>query len=381
MNRTKRICSILMLVLLVTTALLTLSACSLADLKSGISLHKDGVYFTVYVFKRYAIAHGFDVKDGAQVYEIPSRVKYKGIRYPVKRFSPSNSDYTYSMYDMVTGGGYAKELIIPETMEELHLNKYNDEQLDLLQKVTVNSENKCFVSIDGVVYTKDKSTLVFYPPAKVNNTLVLPKETTDINDFLGAKTQLSAIAVEEGNTAYSAKDGVLFTADGTEMLCYPLNKSDEIYTIPKEWAVLNTSYFSYHRYLKYLEVEEGNKFYSAYNGDLYSVDGSILLFRPNHDDINVLELPDTIKTVSKGMLTNVKFLFVPKGLQRIVFDRGYYDENDDGPISNVEYLYFEEDDVPFFLRYAKLTKNVKFGVTREQFQAEIEERFNKGDQL
>lgn len=385
MGRTKKVCSIILLFILVATALCTLSACSIADLKSGIVVNKDGVYYTVYVFKRCATVHGFDAKDGAQVYEIPSRIRYMGLKYPVTRFSRANNDYSFYTDDIVSGG-YAVELVVPETLKELQLYWYNGEQLASLQKITVHSDNRYYTSVDGVVYTKDKSALVYYPPAKVSHTLLLPKETTDIRDYLGGKKQLSSISVEAGNTAYSAKDGVLFDACGSEMVCYPLGKTDETYTIPASWTVFKTGCLEPNKYLKYLEVEAGNPVFSAYKGNLYSVDGSILLYRQSHGGSNVLELPDTIKTVSKDTLKKVDFLYVPKGLQRIVFNKydsyyGYSDENDENPISEVGYVYFEGDEIPFCLRYAELPQNVKFGVTREEFEAAMEEMLTKGEQL
>ena len=385
MSRTNRICSIILLVILVATALMTLSACSFAELKSGIPFKKDGVYYTVYVFNRYAMVHGFDVKEGAQVYEIPSHVKYKGIKYPITWFTSSNKDHSFDTYDIVTGG-YATELVVPKTLQVLQLISYNRDQLNTLQKITIASDNPYYTSVDGVVYSKDKSELVFYPPAKVDCSLLLPKETTDIRDYLMGKMQLSSIAVEAGNTVYSAKDGVLFNADGSEFVCYPRNKTDETYTIPKTWTVLSPRYFELNKHLKYLEVEEGNPVFSAYKGSLYSVDGSILLYHQYNDELDVLELPDTIKTISKDALEKVEFLYVPKGLQRIVFNKydsyyGYSDENDGNPISDVGYVYFESDEVPFCLRYAELPQNVKFGVTREQFEAEMEGMFTKGEQL
>ena len=361
----------------------TLSACGLEDLKKGVAVHKDGVYFTVYAIKRYAVAHGFDKKVNSSTYEIPSRVMYKGIKYPVKQFSVQLDGAYYTRFEIVHDGGTATKLIVPETVEKLDLSKYLYSQVENLQKITVSEDNKHLTSVDGVVYTKDKSQLIFYPPAKPDNTLVLPMQTTSISDYLYGKKNLAAIAVEAGNTSYSAHDGVLFTADGKSIVCYPLNKTDEKFLIPKSWSVLATSHFANNTYLKQLEVEEGNTIVSAYKGNLYSADGSTLLFRPNIDNSHVLELPDTINTVNDGMLYNVQYLYVPKGLQKIVFHKyeGYNDENKGNPIAKVSYIYFESEELPFCLRYTRLTGTVKFGVSREQFQAEIESSLSSGEHL
>ena len=44
--------------------------------------------------------------------------------------------------------------------------------------------------------------------------------------------KLAEILVEEGNTAYSSLDGVLFNFDRTELICYPAGKSTREYIIP-----------------------------------------------------------------------------------------------------------------------------------------------------
>ena len=375
----RKICSIILLVMFATVVLATLSACNLSDLKNGISIHKDGVYYTVYVLKRYAVAHGFDKNISGSVYEIPSRVKYKAIRYPVRELSPSGD----TNYKLVRDNGVVTELIVPETMAELKLSRYAYAELENLQKITVNTANSTYMSVDGVVYSKDLSTLVFYPSAKVGNNLVLPKQTSSINDYLSGKKNLSTIEVEEGNTSYSAKDGVLFTADGKEMLCYPLNKKDSTYVIPQSCTVLNTFRLDANAHLKYLEVEEGNTVFATFQGDLYSHNYSILLYRPHGNNMEVLELAENITTVGLGMLDKVKYLYVPSGLERIVFETSnrYEDVNVSNPIADVAHVYFESSELPIFLRYTNFTGSVQFGVTREQFQADVEALQSAGEQL
>lgn len=374
----RKICSVLLIVLLLATLLATMSACNFNNLTNGIEQHKDGMYYTVYLAKRYAEVHGFDKKEGSQVYEIPSTVKYRWLNIPVKKFSVSSQ----SNYKIVDGGA-AEELIVPETLENLDLKSFSISQFESLEKITVSEKNSQYVSINGVVFTKDKSTLIFYPPAKTDNTLILPKQTSSISDYLYAKKYLSVIAVEAGNTSYSSVDGVLFTADGRKIICYPLNKKNETYVIPRSWSVFDTYHFETNDHLKYLEVEEGNTVFSAYNGDLYSVDGSILLYRPKNDNIQVLELPDNVTTISRYTLNYVKYLYVPAGLQNIVYDISGYnvDINDSNTIANVDYIYFESEELPFFLRYTRFKGRVKFGVTREDFKAEIEARLGNGEQL
>ncbi len=56
-----------------------------------------------------------------------------------------------------------------------------------LARVTINGSNPNYVSVDGVLFTKDMKTLVYYPPAKNSTTLTLPTSVTKIesNAFKG----------------------------------------------------------------------------------------------------------------------------------------------------------------------------------------------------
>jgi hypothetical protein len=52
-----------------------------------------------------------------------------------------------------------------------------------LKKIEVDSNNKNYASIDGVLFNKDKTTLVQYPAGKTNTTYEIPKSVTSIEIF------------------------------------------------------------------------------------------------------------------------------------------------------------------------------------------------------
>ena len=54
---------------------------------------------------------------------------------------------------------------------------------------------------------------------------------------------LTAIHVAEGNTAYSSEDGVLFNKDKTTLVCYPIGKTETTYTVPATVTTFTTSAF------------------------------------------------------------------------------------------------------------------------------------------
>ena len=63
------------------------------------------------------------------------------------------------------------------------------------------------------------------------------------NAFNGC-TSLASIDVEEGNTAYSSVNGVLYNKDRTEICQYPAGKTDAVYTIPDSVTSLGDNAFN-----------------------------------------------------------------------------------------------------------------------------------------
>lgn len=389
MSRNKRILiSVILLVLMCASALITLSACSLTDLGSGIHVHSNGVYYTVYPFKFYATVHGFDqTDDAAQIYAIPSHVRYLGAKYAVTKFDiPSNLDGIDSdWYRIVHGGGYAKELVVPKTVESISLREpigLSDSNYDFknLTSITVDAENEHYKSVDGVLYTADGSGMLFYPPAKSNAYFTMPKEVTHI--YSTAKfDKIEAIRefyVESGSQTYRAINGAIYTFDGSKLLYYPRGKHTDTFVIPKEMTYFDCNFFRNNKYIKYFQAEEGNSVYSAIDGNVYSADGGILLFRKSSDDNVALALPQSVKIVYGDALSGVKYLYIPSSLEKVVFEVGsFYGEiNSKNPLGKVQYVFFESDTLPDYARYVQF-KSAYLGVTREQFRLAVDGDFGQ----
>ncbi len=62
----------------------------------------------------------------------------------------------------------------------------------------------------------------------------IPAGVTEINGVpFNRCTALKRIEVDPGNKNYTDEDGVLFTKDGTELLCYPAGKASPSYAVPE----------------------------------------------------------------------------------------------------------------------------------------------------
>ncbi|MDR2360164.1 MAG: leucine-rich repeat domain-containing protein [Oscillospiraceae bacterium] len=195
-----------------------------------------------------------------------------------------------------------------------------------LESITVNSANTAYLSENGILFDKGKTKLVRYPANKSGSTytvpegvtslaggafsqaknltsIVLPETLTSVGEyafwycenletlnipatltdfsswmetvFLGCD-KLMAFTVADSNGVYCVEDGVLFSADKTTLVKYPVGKSSRTYTIPD--GITNTSRgaFSYAAKLKKLTFPES---LITSGGTYPGVDLSIAVFK------------------------------------------------------------------------------------------------------
>ena len=125
-----------------------------------------------------------------------------------------------------------------------------------MKSIAVADGNAYYKSVDGVVYSAEGSTLVFYPAGRTG-AFEIPEDVTSVSGEAFAGTRISSvfihsgvewigdgaflechsltnITVDPGNSEYKDVDGVLFSKDGTRFLSFPAGKSTATnYTLPQ----------------------------------------------------------------------------------------------------------------------------------------------------
>jgi len=148
------------------------------------------------------------------------------------------------------------------------------------------------------------------------SSIAVPAGVTTISDLAFADCpSLTAVNVDAGNLYYSSVDGVLFDADGSQLIYYPLARTATSYAIPAAVNFISDTAFTGSLYLASFTVESGNTQYSAADGVLYNVDGTILLHYPKAKT-------DTVFTVASSVVHIGEYAFAGNRLvEEVVLPR------------------------------------------------------------
>ena len=137
-----------------------------------------------------------------------------------------------------------------------------------LTTINVVTENQNYVSVNGVLYNKDKTELICYPAGKKDNNYKIPDGVTRADwgtfenctslvsitipdsvmsigsDAFRGCTNLTVINVATGNKNYVSVSGVLYNKDVTTIICYPAGKKDKNYKILDDVTIIDHYAFS-----------------------------------------------------------------------------------------------------------------------------------------
>ncbi len=118
---------------------------------------------------------------------------------------------------------------------------------------------------------------------------------------------IETISVDDENKNFSTQDGILFSKDITQLLCYPPRKSGESYTIPKNVDTLGPFSFFYNRNLCEITVPETIK--EIQNGAFWA-----------YEKLTSIELPTSVSEISTNTFAyccNLSSITIPKSIKTI----------------------------------------------------------------
>lgn len=109
------------------------------------------------------------------------------------------------------GNGYVKTVSIPSTVTQIWQNNMADYGtypfLDTpnLESITVDENNSCYMSADGVLFDKTNNELLFYPQNKSGDSYTVPQNVASVRKFAFYKcNSLKAVRFTNDSVVFNA---------------------------------------------------------------------------------------------------------------------------------------------------------------------------------
>ncbi len=171
----------------------------------------------------------------------------------------SIGDHAFSECAALTG------FSIPGTLETL--GRYVFESCGMLVNINVDSGNEVFSSVNGILTSKDESTIIICPEGKTGDMAVSSVITDIANDAFSNCSALTAIYIPD--SVVSIGENAFYGCSGLKDI-----------TVPQSVVVIGENAFTACYDLIDIEVDSINSLFSSIDGCLYSKDESSLLRCP-----------------------------------------------------------------------------------------------------
>lgn len=195
----------------------------------------------------------FVTKDNADIamadnYDLTTShpVPWKNLNYT----AVSLSDHVTSISPYAFFGSTISSITIPSSVATIGAMALANCQS--LATISVSGGSH-FTSDANVLYTNGKTELVCYPAGLDVDAspYTLPNTVTTVRDGAFAyNNHLTAINVAAGGSSFSATNGVLYNAGGTELYCYPARKTGDVYDVVSTVTIIKPYAFHNNNLLK-----------------------------------------------------------------------------------------------------------------------------------
>ncbi len=120
---------------------------------------------------------------------------------------------------------------IPASVKVIRLNVFDG--CLMLENIKVDPANMYYTSINGILFNKNKDSIICYPAAKAGTSYMIPAGIKSINNGAFSNCRnLKSITVDPLNKSYFSDGGVLFNMVRTDLICYPAGKTESTYAVP-----------------------------------------------------------------------------------------------------------------------------------------------------
>lgn len=244
-----------------------------------------------------------------------------------------------------------REVTLPATIKEIRNNALTCNTN--MTSVDVADDSPYFCDIDGVLFNKDVTKIVYYPEGKEDKTYTLPQYVTTLGEYSFHYTPCEVINLPhnlkkiETRAFYGAWDlktislpsGLEYIGDGAFYYCENItdlvipdsvvniggcafSDCSKLKNIHFGSGIENIGYeiFSGCYSLEKISVSEGNKVLSVDNGVLFNKEKTELIKYPVKKTDSSYAVPSSVKTINTSAFSsveNIEKLTLPEGLETI----------------------------------------------------------------
>ncbi len=174
------------------------------------------------------------------------------------------------------------EVSIPGTVEEIGSRAFSG--IPTLKRITVNESNPYFTTENGILYSKDKKTLVCCPGGIETTDITVPENVSFIMESAFEKCDnIVNIIIPERQEL------------GIDSGAFRFCKMLETVSIPSCVEYLDNGIFDVDFSMKSINVSENNQNYCSIDGVLYDKNATTLIYCPCAKES--VTIPDTVTTI------------------------------------------------------------------------------------
>ena len=230
------------------------------------------------------------------VVEVPETVEYYGRTYTVSYISLEQTSYTI------------RELHLPSTIS---VSRYPICYDDIeTVSIEVDEGNPTLTSVDGILYSADMTSLIWYPMNKAGTSFSVPDSVTKIMN--GAFQYC-------GNLRSVDLNNVSIIGDRAFWNCINISEID----LPDSVSSILRTPFTGCSSLTSINVGSGNSHFTSVDGVLYSADMRTIVKYPDGKTATSYSIPSSVRTIGIGAFwleDSLRSVTIPEGVTSIEQD-------------------------------------------------------------
>ena len=205
-----------------------------------------------------------------------------------------------------------QKLVVPASVNDMYMNRWPTFAYTptYLKEIEVDANNSTYCSVDGVLYSKDKTMLIYYPAGKTNTTFKVPNGVKSIpyGQAISWNKYLTSIDFNEVNTV----------SEYAVSVCHNL----KVINIPKSLTSIGEGAFNLSIRLEKCIVDPDNPNYcSDADGVLFNKDKTQLLIYPTARR-GEYTIPNSVTKIGKQafLLANITTITIPAKVSEIGYE-------------------------------------------------------------